>query len=72
MTDQEKLQHMAILASAVMGLLDQYGASIVPYLVDSDDNTGEYLRQAVRTVLGPDHASPTDLEVAVAREAFDD
>ena len=40
----------ALLAAAteVMALLERYGPSIVPHLMDSDDNPGESLRAAIR------------------------
>jgi len=31
----------------VMALLKQYGGAIVPHLLDTDDNPGEFLRQAL-------------------------
>lgn len=46
-----QLRDIALKAQAVMECLGQHGPSIVPHLIDTDDNPGEYLRQAVRNVL---------------------
>lgn len=45
--DLERLRRVERHAKEVMGLLDQYGASIVGHLLDNDDNSGEYLRRAL-------------------------
>lgn len=34
-------------AKQVMNMLEEYGGSIVPHLIDTDDNAGEFLRQAI-------------------------
>lgn len=34
-------------ATLVMDMLKEYGPSIVPHLMDNDDNAGEELRQAI-------------------------
>lgn len=31
----------------VMALLEEHGGSIVPHLIDDDENAGEFLRQAI-------------------------
>lgn len=33
-----------------MKTLEEYGPSIVPHLMDSDDNEGERLRQVIRAI----------------------
>ena len=42
------LSDVATLAGSVMRHLEAYGPSIVPHLMDTDDNAGEYLRRALR------------------------
>jgi hypothetical protein len=43
-----KLREVARWAGVVMADLEQHGPSIVPHLMDTDDNDGEYLRRALR------------------------
>jgi len=38
----------------VMALLNQHGGAIVPHLLDTDDNPGEFLRQALAKAEGKD------------------
>jgi hypothetical protein len=45
-----KLEAVEIAARAVMAHLSKYGSSIVPHLIDTDDNDGEYLRRALRAL----------------------
>ena len=40
---KELLRH----AEAVMKQLEEHGGAIVPHLLDTDDNPGEFLRQAI-------------------------
>lgn len=47
-----QLADLAMKARAVMGDLEKHGPSIVPHLLDTDDNDGQYLRVAVERVLG--------------------
>jgi hypothetical protein len=39
-------------AKAVMCLLTKHGPSIVPHLLDDDDNEGEFLRRTIREAEG--------------------
>lgn len=53
--------HQAIVmqASAVMRMLEEHGASIVPHLIDNDDNAGQRLREALQHAgAWEDHAEP--------------
>ncbi len=43
-TKQEN-QQLKDASNEVMNLLEEHGGSIVPHLLDSDDNAGERLRQ---------------------------
>lgn len=43
-----QVRDIATKAHAVMAALEEHGASIVPHLLDTDDNAGEELRQAVK------------------------
>jgi len=45
---REELREVLRDAGRVMGLLAEHGASILPHLMDDDENPGERLRQAVR------------------------
>lgn len=45
--DWKRVEPVLIHATRVMALLKEHGPSIVPHLLDSDDNEGEYLRQAL-------------------------
>ena len=47
-----QLADLAMKARVVMGDLEKHGPSIVPHLLDTDDNDGQYLRTAVERVLG--------------------
>lgn len=42
------LRHIAKHATRVMALLGEKGMSIVPQLIDTDENPGEFLRDALR------------------------
>jgi hypothetical protein len=43
----EALQQVAFKADRVMTMLENHGSSIVPHLLDSDDNAGQRLRLAI-------------------------
>ena len=45
-----KLEAVEMAARAVMTELKAHGPSIVPHLMDTDDNAGEYLRRALRVL----------------------
>jgi len=47
------LRDLRDAAGAVMALLEKHGPSIVPHLMDTDDNAGEWLRSLLRDT-GPD------------------
>lgn len=48
-----ELERIAILARAVMDMLEEDGPKAVPHLIDTDDNPGEFLRVAIEETLGP-------------------
>ncbi len=48
MTKLQLLEEIAINANEVMECLEEYGASIVPHLMDTDENSGERLRQLLK------------------------
>lgn len=52
--ERAKRLQLAVLARAVMMDLEEFGPSIVPHLIDSDDNDGQYLRDAIYEILGND------------------
>lgn len=43
-------------ASRVMAILEEHGPSIVPHLLDSDDNAGQRLRDAIAKATGKELA----------------
>ncbi|WP_276200607.1 hypothetical protein [Chelatococcus sp. XZ-Ab1] len=43
----DTMERAAKAAKEVMTLLDEHGASIVPHLLDSDENPGQRLRDAI-------------------------
>lgn len=45
---EETLLEVAEYAREVMSYLEKYGSSIVPHLLDTDENPGERLRDALR------------------------
>jgi hypothetical protein len=46
----ELLREVARQARFVMAALEDHGASIVPHLLDTDDNAGQYLRDALEAL----------------------
>lgn len=50
LVENEKLREVASAARAVMKTLAHHGPSVVPHLLDTDDNPGERCRQALREV----------------------
>jgi hypothetical protein len=46
----ERLRRVERHAREVMAALEQYGESIVGHLLDTDDNSGEFLRRALNEV----------------------
>jgi hypothetical protein len=48
----DQLEQLATAAKRVMDLLEQHGPSIVPHLMDDDDNAGQRLRELIADVLG--------------------
>ncbi len=51
-------------ATEVMAALEQHGAAIVPHLIDTDDNAGQRLREALAL---PADTSALDAELAKER-----
>ena len=49
---REAVAALVTQASAVMSLLEKHGGGIVPHLLDTDDNPGEFLRAALERVRG--------------------
>ena len=47
---REAVAGLVTQASAVMSLLEKHGGGIVPHLLDTDDNPGEFLRAALERV----------------------
>lgn len=47
-----RLRDLALKAKAVMDDLEKHGPSIVPHLIDTDSNNGQYLRVEIEIVLG--------------------
>ena len=43
-----KVAEVVTQGNRVMALLEKYGGSIVPHLMDNDENAGEALREALR------------------------
>lgn len=41
------IDEMAGASSRVMNLLEKHGAGIVPHLLDTDENAGQFLREAL-------------------------
>ncbi len=48
MNELELLIEIAIQATRVMNALEEYGAGIVPHLMDTDENCGQKLREAIQ------------------------
>jgi hypothetical protein len=63
--ERAKRIQLAVLANVVMNMLEQDGPKVVPHLVDSDDNFGQFLRNVTYDVLGD--YDPTELEEAMMR-----
>lgn len=42
--EREKVKALRGAAKEIMGMLEEHGASIVPHLMDTDDNAGQRLR----------------------------
>ena len=61
-----QIEALAVLAKEVMELLERHGEQVVPHLLDSDDNAGQFLREAIDNVLVPDFVV-TDTAVMMAR-----
>lgn len=45
---REKVDAVVRHGRKVMQLLEEYGGSIVPHLMDNDENAGEYFRESLR------------------------
>lgn len=78
-TAEIMLRDLYTASKRVMDTLSQHGASIVPHLLDTDDNAGEVLRQMLREVgqyvatvaLSTDHRAaglPTSVECPTCHE----
>ncbi len=63
--ERAKTLQLAVLANAVMNDLEEWGGKIVPHLIDSDDNDGQFLRNVVFDVLGD--YEPNEIEFAMMR-----
>ena len=42
---------LALKAKVVMEMLEEHGPKVVPHLIDTDDNPGQYLRNAIDAAL---------------------
>jgi hypothetical protein len=47
---EARLDELKGLAKRVMDLLEEHGASILPHLLDTDENAGQQLREALEEV----------------------
>ena len=48
-------RELLIYAEKVMNKLEEHGASIVPHLLDTDDNDGQRLREAIEKAQPPEN-----------------
>lgn len=46
----EQVKNLLGSAKEVMDLLEKYGASIVPHIMDTDENAGQRLRDAIEAM----------------------
>jgi hypothetical protein len=45
----EMLRELIRRSSAVMTMLEVHGGAIVPHLMDTDENAGQFLREAIES-----------------------